>query len=243
MRILLAILLCLGLLAAGCTAGDDTSDRADTIDDNAADEGADEGADLPDLEPHGQQLTAEQAEDALLSVRDLPTGWVLADDEKEGEPDGEVDVVRPERCARILDPMEGDSAEPAAEADVMFHRGDLAGTRLVQSIDSYEEPLAGDLVTDTTEALEECSEFTMVDDQGKRTRVDASAMSFPKLGDETVALHVALEQDGVELTTTVVIVAVGHNALTLVGGGYGGVPAEQLETIARAAVDKLEATA
>jgi hypothetical protein len=243
-RALIATLLCLGLIGlAGCSPdGGGDGERAVPLDGDAASgEATSEETDEAELASHQQELTTEQAEQALLTVQELPTGWA-AGHRPRHEPSGQ-DVVEPARCEDLLGSLEGSNdEEPVAEAQAHFTNGGPSGVQLVESIDSYAEPVAEDIAA-TAGALEECSEFTTVNAKGVRTRFEVAEMSFPNVGDETLALQVVMEQEGLQLNTSVVIVAVGHNTVSLVGGGFIDVPARELEQIAHRAVAKLEETA
>lgn len=238
MRSIIASLLCLGLFGVAGCGSDSGSDRAITIDGEGSG-----GKKAPTLAPHGKQLTQAQIDKALLTVDDMPSGWAVSEQEEEEEEADEDEVIEPEKCAEVLDAFEASTdEEPAAEGDIDFSNGGPFGMQLTHTIESHEEPLAGDQLVKVADALEACPEFTFTDAEGTVTKVKASAMSFPNLGDETLALSFDMEVDEFEITMSVVTVAIGHNTVSVLGGGFTGVPGKQMETISRKAVDKLEKT-
>lgn len=192
-------------------------------------------------------LTDAQIEKALLAVDDLPSGWsVSADDEDEDEDDdsdSETSADNPE-CQKLMDAMDGDDeSEAFGEGEVSFQQSEW-GPFLSQSVSSKEGDEIEKAMTAFREAFETCESFTETDADGTKTEFKISDMSFPDLGDDTVALKMSAEAEGFPVDVPLVVVRVDQNVILLASFGIGqGMDAKELETVARTAVTKVKAAA
>ena len=185
-------------------------------------------------------LTVEQAQAALLTVQDLPTGWTTdptAAEDDETDPD---DDIEPAECAAVFEAME-EGNEPAAKADGSYTAGGF-GPLLQQTVTSFEEDTS-DRIQTVTDALNQCSTFTSTTADGVATTLTSSPLSFPNLGDRSLAVRLTGSSDDIEATFDVVYIAVGKNSITLLGGGLTPLPGAELEAVARKAVERLNAAA
>ncbi len=179
----------------------------------------------------GKTLSKKQAKAALLTVKDLPDGWTV-DKDAGGEDDGET-TTRPARCASLLGE---DGKKPAAEAKVAFS---LDGLLLQHEVSSFTADVAGD-VKKFAAALAKCPKFTMIEADGTETKIRATALKkFPKLGDRSLGVRLTGAIQGAEITIDVVLVAVGHNGVTVGASGLEAMPTADLVKITRKAVVKL----
>lgn len=236
-----AVLTALTGTAAGC--GSDRQERAVTVEPkgtsgdsgNADDAG---GADVPG-DAAGDQLSRAQIRSALLSVSDLPAGWALTPDEEDDESE---DSVSPAKCEDVLDALDDDSTDAAAEAEANFNKGGAFGTILSESISSYDDVVDANVVQDIADAFSECPTFTSTDSDGEVSKVTVSPMSFANLGDQTLAVAMTLESSMFTVSVNVAYVVVGHNVVAMVQGGIAGADGAQLEKLTKQAIMKLEKT-
>lgn len=185
----------------------------------------------------GRSLTQEQLHQALPAVTDLPTGWsVVADGDDAADEDVDSTVSPPE-CQVVFDALGERDAEPVSEAAVDFGRGEL-GPFLDVSIASYEEPVEPGRLQAAAEALSTCPDFT-VEDPEQTVTFSASALSFPNLGDETLAIRLSGEVDDFDVSADQVLVVVGANVVSLTSLSILDNDPAALEAAARAAVDGL----
>ena len=204
-------------LAAG---GDDTTAVLLTFVDRVADEA-----------PASVTSATDVANDAelellLLTLDDLPTGWSIAPPELFGDDDGQdscTDIVGAE--------LPGMAGLPRASVSFLSDSlVDVVGEMILQA-DSSEAARA--IVDEIAAAFEACP--VTVDDDG--ISVSYSEMSFPELGDMTVAYRAIPSPSSPPLSLALVAVAVDDRVVLLVGGGAGGDFA-QFEQLAVTAVEK-----
>jgi hypothetical protein len=232
---LAAALIPLFLVTAACGGGEEGGDRARTIDAPPS---------AAPAEPEGdgdKTLSQAQLQAALLTVQDLPTGYTLdtaASDEDEDE-DEDLNPASDD-CAARFEALDESNVEPAAEAAVDFEGG--FGVVLQQELSSYEDE------KDLSEAFEEfatlasdCPSFKDTDaDTGETTEFTLGSLSFPKLGDDTLAFAVSIKTPDFEGKLNLVIVQLGRNIMYI---GQGGLSADAavLEQAARTGLQKLAA--
>jgi hypothetical protein len=248
--LIVPVLAVLATALTACSDDDDRPTRAITVveSDNGGGVAPDGPADPSETaEPEagaGGRLDQQQAESALLTVRDLPSGWAVTPDEGDEEDDSE-DTIEPERCQTVIDALDDfGGADPAAEADADFNKGGAFGTQLTQSIESYADEIDPDQLQDVADAFTECPEFTSTDAAGTVSRITVSPMSFANLGDQTAAFAMTFEEEeGFAVSLNIAMVVVGHNLVSLLSGGLAGGDGAELEQIGRTAIAKLEQAA
>ena len=225
------------LVSAGC--GDDRPDRAVTVEKPSATAAAKSTEESP-AKAAGKPLTKEQAEAALLTTQDLPTGFSQDDSVLDEEGDDTEDTTSPEVCGKLFDAIDDANGEPLVEAQRGFTGSSF--TILQQVVASHEKEAAGTLDA-MAGALSKCSEFTSTDADGVESAFTASSLSFPNLGDKTLAVRMTAESEGIEMTLDVVSIAVGQNSISIFTGGLVPIEGSKLEEVARTAVTKLEKAA
>jgi hypothetical protein len=234
-RTMTAVTAALVVAVAGCGGGDDGSqERARTVTTATT-------APPEEVEGGGDEtLTEAQLQAALLTVTDLPTGYTAAaddgvdDDADDGEPVG-TDAD----CSARFEALGESEGTETASADVDFEGG--FGVVLEQSLESYEDE---DVLTkrfdDVVDVLSECPSFTTTDDAGATIELTISSLSFPKLGDDTVALAVAGTSGDFDIRLNIALVRLGRNVMNVAQGGLTA-DAAVLEEVARTGLSKLAA--
>lgn len=238
----------LGLIAAlalaGC-GGEDRPERAGTVEESSG--GASESSQTSessdssevDVDAVGRTLEDKEAEAALPDVSSLPTGWGIDtetsdDDEFEGK-------VKPAKCEALMDGLsESWDEEPAGEAEKSYTAGQM-GPFMEVGIKSYGKEYPEDVFGKFLKAFESCPEFTTVED-GESTTFKVSSMSFPNLAEETVAIRMAAESEGIPIGADLVAIRAGHNVVSLTHSSLGGDSdsAAVLEETATKVVQNLE---
>jgi hypothetical protein len=176
-------------------------------------------------------LTAAQLKAALLTLDDMPTGWTQ---EKVTPDDGKDPKITPAECEAIGDATDG---KPDAKAESKFSAGGF-GPTLEQSIASWGEETAG-MIVKAKNALAKCRKFKSAQD-GEALTFQVAGLSFPNIGDRTLAVRMTTQAEGLDATFDVVYVAVGKNSVSLIAGGLQPVDGEKLEGIARKAVQHVK---
>lgn len=221
------------LVASAACGGSDSesSDRARTITAPSA------SAEPEAPEGDGDRtLTEAELTAALLTVADLPTGYTAAasseDDESETEAEGE--------CQEKFESLSAAEGDEAASAEASFEGGGL-GTVLEQGLESYEdEGTLEKRFDDVVSVLSDCPTFSTTEDDGTTTEFKVAALSFPKLGDDTVALAITGTTPDFSIAINVAIVRLGRNVMSVIQGGLTA-DAAVLEQASRTGLDKLAA--
>lgn len=186
---------------------------------------------------------------ALLRVEDLPGGYTV-------EPAGDAPPDQSgtggqgggaEPCADVFDQLRGGDPDlsriASSSAGVEFSKGEV-GPFLQQSLLSTGDRAGLRAAVDAFRQLPTlCGEFTERDEQGSFT-LKLSEATFATLGDETVAVKLDAHGKGEEIDVTLagymVLIRTGSTVCLLIHFGIPGVDRAETETVARAAVAKLD---
>lgn len=242
-------------LALSACGSDDPPERAGTIEENtsadsssdaSAEPAEDESSSAPEVELDtvGRELTNEQAKAALPAVAALPTGWSV-DPENTLNDDSESDAesnetIEPAKCQAIMDDLaEEQDQEPTGEASQTYTAG-MLGPFLGVEINSFADEVPEDSFTKFLDALSTCPEITSTED-GTATTFKISTLSFPNLGEESAAIRMTGESEGMTVGLDMVAIRAGHNIVTLSQASVGGVAgSDALEKAARATITNME---
>lgn len=231
MRRLPAVAVSLLVLIAACGGEeqDVADDRARTLDPPAS-------AEAP-AKPEGdgdKLLSESELQAALLTVQDLPTGYTVdtsLNEDDEDEPGDE--------CAARFEALDEGEVEPAAEADIGYEGG--FGIVLEQGLSNFEDEDDITAQFDSFSKLAaDCPKFTSTDADGAETQFTVGALSFPKLGDDTLAFALTVETPDVRGRINIAIVQLGRNVMYVSQGGLTA-DAAVLEQAARKGLERLAA--
>ncbi|KRE98663.1 hypothetical protein ASG88_16535 [Nocardioides sp. Soil777] len=142
----------------------------------------------------------------------------------------------------MLDALDDNSIDAAAEAEANFNKGGAFGTILSQTISSYADDVDPNVVQDIADAFSECPSFTSTDSEGEVSKVTVAPMSFANLGDQTLAVSMTLESSMFTVSLNLAYVVIGHNVVALIQGGLAGADGAELEKLTKQAIKKLEKT-
>jgi hypothetical protein len=196
--------------------------------------------------------TQDELAASLLRVEDLPSGYTeqpgptdLPPDRTESAEGGQGGGVEP--CGEIFDQLRGGepalNAIAAGTAEIEFSRGD-DGPFLLQGLLSSGNRAGLRAALDTFRQLPAlCSEFTENDEQGSFT-IRLTEVPFAPLGDEVVAVRLDATGTGVNADVVLggylVLIRTGATMCLLTHFGIPGVELAETETVARAAVARLD---
>lgn len=229
MKRTVAAALAVALLLGACGDGGNEEERAETV----PAEGAEEEAPT-EAEP-------KAADAMLLTVADMPTGY------SEKTPAPEEDDNSPAPCPEFenIEELESDS-----EAERNFTKGEpslFGAAELSQEVHVFN---SSDEITERFGAFvkllenPECRTFDTTDADAT-FKGTLTPLSFPKLGDDTLAMHMAAQvsSEGIDLPIALDIVVFRKgralNLLSTVGYGASMIPTTELEVVARKALDKM----
>ena len=138
----------------------------------------------------------------------------------------------------MFDDMDAKTAGRKAKVKqkATFSEGGMLGTQLVMEIASFEDDAQGDNVQAT--ALTKCSTIKSTQD-GQTAELTLNGLSFPNLGDQTLALRANVKMKDIEAVSDMVFVAVGHNIVSFTTVGFQTMKGADLESIARTGMTKV----
>lgn len=205
--------------------------------------------DLGTLTGSGRPLDAEGLGAVLPQAGDIGSGWE-ADPQQTVFETAEADVT-PASCAPLLQKGPGwDEVHATQRARVQdnYRATDnpaAPGTQrrhLAVWAYSFDTPYPTRLFDEAGALVADCSSFEVRQpDTGRTSSYVAEPLTFPTLGDATVAFRLKVSQTMEAFTLDFVVVKVGHNTITVANGTYNGTPDTAVtERAARAAVAGLE---
>lgn len=232
-KLAIALVTALAVISAACGGGEDDNGKAQTVapeETTTTTAAPVESADTGDLKAK------------LLTVADMPTGY----SEKPPEPEDEEEDTS-DFCQK-LQALEKDH-KAAEEAEVTFQKGEASlfgGAEVVESLGRFESKERAKQAFDAFAAgMQECKTFEQTDADGSTFKGSFTALSFPKVGDDTFAVHLKASggSEGVtiDLGGDFVVVRKSRLMLAVATFSFGAtaIPASELEQIVRKAVSKL----
>lgn len=228
----------LACLMAGCGGGSSKDDdRADTIKPQSP--SATKAAERPKAAA-GRQLTVAQLTAALLTVQDLPTGYSLDTSGDDDSPDSSSGDAP---CARQFDNLENlNKHKDVTSAERDFTKGGF-GPFVTETLASYRsDDAARDTMKVVTGLFQKCQSFTATDpDDKKKSTYTIAPVSFPKIGDQTLAVTATIKSEDIEVTAVLAFARLGQHITYLAGAGLAGFDATELEQLMRKASSRLSA--
>lgn len=214
---LAALVAASSLLLAACDGGSDSASGPG----KAADSGNKKDKGAPSAPA---TITADQAQQALVALTDLPAGWKLEPntglDKSQGGEDEILNGSRPE-CAPITAVLNTGRLEEdhKANAQVVFtKKGDQ--TTVAQDVSGYERAVAEKAMAGLRTAVEKCASFDAKASGKKSTvKVKKPAGQQQKYGDESVSYDVTVVTGDMQMDFDLATVR-SHGAITTVLNNY-----------------------
>lgn len=232
----LMVILALALLTA-CGGGE--TDRAETLDpprpsDTSTTDASDSDG-SGDVGADGA-LSKSELEAALLTLQEMPTGFTLDDSGDDSENTSDDECGR-----RYEDLSDAGKANVAAKADRDFTKGGGFSTVFAsQTLIAYvDEESATERLDSLSALMQECQEFEFEDD-GEQYSMQLKPLSFPNMGDRTIAVTVTAASSAVTVDLYLVHTLLGQHGQSIATGGIGGADIELTERMARDGLTKFE---
>ncbi|SKB07529.1 hypothetical protein [Aeromicrobium choanae] len=187
-------------------------------------------------------LTEAQIQDALLTLKDLPNGWSFDSEYGDGGGFDSRTTSEDPGCAKLTAALSSaDDTATSGEGSVTFAKSEF-GPFLTQTVTSRGDDDAVKSMKSLRSALKGCDYFTMFDDtRGMRSDYVVSDLSFPKLGDDMVAMTLRSTTQGQSIDMPMVIARVDQTLVMLAWFELGGSAGTQdFESVARTAVKKVK---
>jgi hypothetical protein len=160
-----------------------------------------------------------EANDALITLADLPTGWAVDRDESDDNKDDDF-------CGKGASIKSLVGIETIDKADIQFAEGGSVPV-LVQAVGAYPAGQASAAFAAFREAVAGCTSITV----GKGQKLKIAPVSFPSVGDESVPLLFTGEVEGISFGFYVIMARVADGRLSP--------DLAEAERFARLATDKL----
>ncbi|MEV4739076.1 hypothetical protein [Streptomyces sp. NPDC049555] len=171
-----------------------------------------------------EAITADQAQQALVTVEDLPSGWQLQPDtgldKSQGAQEEIISGVKPV-CAPITAVLNTGRLEEDRKADaqeVFAKKGDT--TAVVQDVSGYSRAQAEKAVAALRTAVEQCGTFTGTMGGKKAVLTVKKAAGLPAYGDESLGYTVRIVQGGTTQMDFDLDTIRSHGAVTTLWNNY-----------------------
>ncbi|CAM3022406.1 sensor domain-containing protein [Skermania piniformis] len=209
---------------------------------------------VPDL-PSGTPLPpVETLRTRLLTVADLPTGFAPLTDpgptgldsadtgSSDPGPTAAPDRSRtdPAECARVLAPIAQQQTGAAAAAAV--HYGGPELTSIDIDVASFPAARLTPAFTGLQDLLHRCAHYSGTDADGIEVDYAVGRGDQPAAGDASVSVRIVTRSQGLELTSDVVLSAVGPTLLQFAASGQQPVDPRLLTDLVSTQVRRLRGT-
>lgn len=191
-------------------------------------------------------LTSKQIKKALLKIEDMPSGYAK-DPELIGNDDDDEITAGSKKCKELMGALSASDKEekPFGEGEVGFKESDF-GPFVGESVSSFKGSRIKDGMRKIRDAFESCTMFETKDKDGAKTKFTVAPMSFPKLGDDTLAVKLSGKEPsfGMTFDFNLVAVRVDQNVVMMLNLGIGrALGGEKFEKLTRLAVERIDQAA
>lgn len=181
----------------------------------------------------GRKLTAEQARSALLTVTDLPTGWSAKPDTDTAKKDSSGDYQECPKLAAVFKELE-------SVDDISADFTSSTGSDVSEAIMPVTVSAAERLVTEFSEAVTTCKVLSTQTDSGMPFDMYLTALSFPKLADETFAFRTTAALMGATVNADMALVRRNGVLIFIVQTAAEQIDTGATEDVARRALTKVD---
>jgi predicted small secreted protein len=223
-HLIIVVAIC-ALFAAGCKANGATNGRARTVPQETASGSPRNKTDT------SKRLTEEQLRAALLTINDMPTGFTLDATNKK---DSNSNFQGCEQLAGLEQRSDTENG-----IDVSFTKGGF-GPFVSESLGQKTEQGAKDALDKFANAFSACKTVRSIGSDGKAIELKLSPLSFPKLGDDTFALRMSGDAEGITVGFDVVVIRRSGVMILILNAGIGSPDSAITETVARKALEKVD---
>lgn len=160
--------------------------------------------------------TAAEVRAAVPPLAELPAGWRIDTSDGMPSPADAQAKVSPPKCQALFDQLHRqrkDAGEDIATAAERHYRSPDSTRFVSVSVDGYAGTAAENLFGAAAEALADCPRFQSTA-AADPAQFRASPLSFPRLGDETLALRFLGTARSRPFTLDFVAVRVGRTSIT-----------------------------
>ena len=189
--------------------------------------------------------TAAELKSRLLTLADMPAGFVTDDDATDAaDANGVMSSTEPD-CRSMTDLMnsQGHPAGALAAADASFTRSQF-GPNIATGLAGFATPEAAQqLLTSVTQAMHTCTRLTETDKDGSSYDFLVTQLPFPHTGDASAAIRVIAASDDLPAQVDLVLVRVGSTLLYVADTGFGNTDPDLTQRVVSRAVAKVEAPA
>jgi hypothetical protein len=188
-------------------------------------------------------LTSKQIKDALIKLEDLPSGYT--EDRELISDDSEDDKLTAgsKKCESLNSTLNADeSVKPFGEGEVGFKESEF-GPFVGESVSSFKGSRVEDGMGKLKDAFKTCKKFETTAKDGTKTKFSVSQMSFPSLGDDTIAVKMTASEPtfGMSFDLSLVAVRIDQNVVMMLNFGIGkALGGQKFEKLTRLAVERID---
>ena len=173
--------------------------------------------------------SADQLKSALLVLADLPPGWTASSSDESS-----ADTTSGSSCGVTSTPTPNDEVK----ASVDFQQSDL-GPFVSEEITALPEGEMQAAWNQLKQSLS-CPQYTDTDSEGTPTTYQLTQLSLPKMGDESIAVHLTGTTSGYEFQADTVFVRIGNYVVSIANLSLDKVDSDLTASITQKAVDRLQ---
>ena len=173
--------------------------------------------------------SADQLKSALLVLADFPAGWSVSTSNESS-----ADNTTGSSCGVTATPTPSDEVK----AGVDFQQTDL-GPFVSEEITVLPE---GEMQAawDQLKQSLSCPQYTDTDSEGTPTTYQLTQLSIPKMGDDSIAVHLTGTTSGYAFQVDTVFVRIGNYVVSIANLSLDQVDNDLTTTITQKAVDRLQ---
>lgn len=218
------------LTAAAC--GGSSNDNTGAADSPAPRSSAASSLPLQSASPTTPGVDVNTLKGALLTVDDFPTGWKTTPvtDSDDSTTSGD--------CGQKLEAFDKEHPDAKVKAESDFER---KSDEINEELQAHPDPSAlRAQVAEYANIITGCTTLILKND-GETIKLDVGVLSFPKLGDSTLAYSASGKVEGVSIEINKVLIQRGAVLLQLTQASVFSADAELLTATATKALAKLDA--
>ena len=166
-------------------------------------------------------LTRVQVTAALPLPAELGPGWRDATSSRSMT--SIKDTITPAACRPLYDVLAGDPLVPLVATAKRDYRPGEGGPFVTVVVRSFPRAPGDSVLTPVAQALGSCPTFTSLTTAGRTTSYRATPLTFPELGDRTLAFTLVATSGGFSITLQVALTAIGTTEVSVVNAGIGSV--------------------
>jgi len=173
--------------------------------------------------------SADQLKSALLVLADFPAGWSASTSDQSN-----VDDTSSGSCGATATPTSSDEVKATAD----FQQTEL-GPFVSEDITALPEGQMQAAWAQLKQSLS-CSQWTETDSEGTPTAYQSTQLSLPKMGDDSIAVHITGTTSGFTFQADTVFVRIGNYVVSIANVALDQTDSDLTASITQKAVERVQ---